>query len=151
MAVLEEFKKFVMRGNVVDLAVGIIIGAAFGKIVASLVADVIMPPIGVVLGGIDFKDFKIPLQDAIVAADGKVIAPAVNINIGNFLQTVVDFTIIAVAVFAIIRVISEVQRRAQFKLDAQGKSSAPAEAVAPAVSTPSETLLAEIRDLLKKQ
>ncbi len=134
---LKEFKQFIMKGNVVDMAVGVIIGAAFGKIVSSLVADVIMPPIGVLMGGVDFSDLAVTIQEASKSAEGTVI-PAVVISYGKFVQTVIDFTIIAGAVFAMIKVLSS------FKKKAEAAPEAP-----PAPSN-EEVLLAEIRDLLKK-
>ena len=128
MSVLKEFRDFAVKGNVVDLAVGIIIGAAFGKIVTSIVADVIMPPIGLLIGGVDFSDLVITLK----AAEGA--APAVVISIGKFLQTMIDFTIIAFAIFMLIKVINKV------------KAKEPAAAAAPSSQ---EVLLTEIRDLLR--
>jgi large conductance mechanosensitive channel len=127
MSILKEFKEFAVKGNVVDLAVGIIIGAAFGKIVTSIVADVIMPPIGLLIGGVDFSDLVITLK----AAEGA--SPAVVISIGKFLQTVIDFTIVAFAIFLLIKVINKV------------KAKEPTAAVTP----PQELLLTEIRDLLR--
>ena len=123
MSLINEFKAFVMRGNVVDLAVGVIIGAAFGKIVTSLVNDILMPPIGMLLGGVNFTDLSIALDDA-----GKVV-----IKYGAFIQTVVDFLIIAAAIFAIVKLMNKVQK--------------PKEA-APAGPT-QEELLIQIRDILK--
>ncbi len=128
MSILKEFRDFAVKGNVVDLAVGIIIGAAFGKIVTSIVADVIMPPIGLLIGGVDFSDLVITLK----AAEGA--APAVVISIGKFLQTMIDFTIIAFAIFMLIKVINKV------------KAKEPAAAAAPSAQ---EVLLTEIRDLLR--
>ena len=128
MSVLKEFRDFAVKGNVVDLAVGIIIGAAFGKIVTSIVADVIMPPIGLLIGGVDFSDLVITLK----AAEGA--APAVVISIGKFLQTMIDFTIIAFAIFMLIKVINKV------------KAKEPAAAAAPSSQ---EVLLTEIRELLR--
>ncbi|MEN0035716.1 MAG: large-conductance mechanosensitive channel protein MscL [Cellvibrio sp.] len=130
MSVLKEFRDFAVKGNVVDLAVGIIIGAAFGKIVSSVVADVIMPPIGLLIGGVDFSDLVITLK----AAEGA--APAVVISIGKFIQTIIDFTIIAFAIFMLVKVINRV------------KAKTPP---APAAPTAQEVLLTEIRDLLKEQ
>lgn len=127
MSFLKDFKEFAVKGNVVDLAVGIIIGAAFGKIVTSVVADVIMPPIGLLIGGVDFSDLVITLK----AAEGAT--PAVVISIGKFLQTVIDFTIIAFAIFMLIKVINKV------------KAKEPPAVVTP----PTELLLTEIRDLLR--
>lgn len=144
MSLAAEFKKFILRGNVVDLAVGIIIGGAFGKIVSSLVSDVIMPPIGVILGGIDFKGIKIVIHEAALDAAGKVSTPEVTINIGVFIQTVVDFLIIGGAVFALIHLLSRLQKAVVAQ---------PEEAIPPAAAEPSQTekLLGEIRDLLKTQ
>lgn len=130
MSVIKEFRDFAVKGNVVDLAVGIIIGAAFGKIVTSVVADVIMPPIGLLIGGVDFSDLVITLK----AAEGA--APAVVISIGKFIQTIIDFTIIAFAIFMLVKVINRVK--------AKDVPPAPAPAA-------QEVLLAEIRDLLKQQ
>lgn len=133
MSVLKELKEFMMRGNVVDMAVGVIVGGAFGKIVSSLVSDIIMPPIGVVLGGVNFSDLKVTLKEA--AGD----AAAVTINYGSFVQTVFDFVIIASAIFFAIKGINMLQKK---------KEEAPA---APPAPTKEETLLTEIRDLLKEQ
>lgn len=130
---LSEFKQFAMRGNVVDMAVGIIIGAAFGKIVSSLVSDVIMPPIGVLLGGVDFSDLAFTLKKA--AGD----EPAVVIGYGKFIQTVIDFIIIAFSIFALVKVMNTLKSKTE---------KAKAEAPAPA-PTKDQELLTEIRDLLK--
>ena len=131
MSVFKEFKEFAVKGNVVDMAIGIIIGAAFGKIISSLVADVVMPPIGVVLGGVDFSNLSIVVKDAI---DKK---PAVLISYGKFLQTVIDFTIIAFAMFMSVKAMNTLKKN-----DA-------AASVEPAAIPNQEVLLAEIRDLLK--
>ncbi|MGE0636839.1 MAG: large-conductance mechanosensitive channel protein MscL [Bacteroidia bacterium] len=138
MSVVKEFRDFAMRGNVVDLAVGVVIGGAFGKIVSSLVSDVIMPPIGLALGGVNFTDIKVTLKDAIVDAAGAVTAPAVTLNIGTFIQTVFDFTIIAFAIFMIVKLMNAAKKK---------EEAAPA---APPAPTKEEVLLTEIRDLLKK-
>jgi large conductance mechanosensitive channel len=133
MSVLSEFKAFAVKGNVVDMAVGIIIGAAFGKIVSSFVGDVIMPPLGLLIGGVDFSDLAVTLR----AAEGT--APAVVLAYGKFIQTVIDFLIVAFAIFMGVKAINRLKRE---------------EAVAPSVPpapTPQETLLTEIRDLLKEQ
>lgn len=130
---LQEFKEFAMRGNMIDMAVGIIIGAAFGKIVSSLVADVIMPPIGLLVGGVDFTDLAITLKRA-TAED-----PAVLLRYGAFLQTIVDF-IVALAIFLMVKGINSLRRK---------QATAPAPATPPA-PTAEEKLLTEIRDLLKK-
>jgi len=132
MSFISEFKSFAMKGNVVDMAVGIIIGAAFGKIIASLVADVIMPPIGLALGGVNFSDLAYVLKEA--AAD----APAVAISWGKFVQTVIDFTIIAMAVFVGVKAMNSMKKK---------EEEAPK---APSAPSKEEVLLAEIRDLLKK-
>jgi len=133
MGMIKEFKEFAVKGNVVDMAVGIIIGAAFGKIITSLVADVIMPPIGVALGGVDFSNLSIIVQEAI---DKK---PAVVISYGKFLQTIIDFTIIAFAIFMAVKAMNSLKKK---------EVEAPA---APAPPTTQEVLLAEIRDLLQKK
>lgn len=131
MSMLKEFKQFAMRGNVVDMAVGIIIGVAFGKIVSSLVNDVIMPPIGLLMGGVDFSSFMITLKQAM----GDV--PAVTLNYGVFINTVIDFVIVAFAIFLVIKGMNRMKKK---------EEEAPA---APPAPTKQETLLAEIRDLLK--
>ena len=131
MGILKEFKEFAVKGNAVDMAVGIVIGAAFGKIIASLVADVIMPPIGVLIGGMDFTKLDFILKEA----SGDV--HAVTLNYGNFIQSLVDFTIIAFAIFMMVKLINKLKKQ---------------EAAAPAVPpepTKEELLLTEIRDLLK--
>lgn len=133
MGMMKEFKEFAVKGNVVDMAVGIIIGAAFGKIISSLVADVIMPPIGVVLGGVDFSNLSIIVQEAV---DKK---PAVVIGYGKFIQTVIDFVIIAFAIFMAIKGMNSLKKK---------EIEAPA---VPAPPTNQEVLLSEIRDLLKKK
>jgi large conductance mechanosensitive channel len=136
MNALKEFKEFAVKGNVVDLAVGVVIGAAFGKIVSSLVADVIMPPLGVVIGGVNFSNLKITLKEAI---DNK---PAVTLNYGVFLQTIFDFLIIAWAIFMFVKVINTLKRQPP-----------PAPPAPPAPPPPSREveLLTEIRDSLKKR
>ncbi len=131
MSILKEFKEFAVKGNAVDMAVGIVIGAAFGKIISSLVADVVMPPIGVLVGGVDFTKLGVTLKEAA----GNV--PAVTLNYGNFIQTVVDFTIIAFAIFMVVKLINKLKKQ---------EEAAP---VAPPEPTKEEILLTEIRDLLK--
>jgi len=138
MGMLSEFRQFAMRGNVVDLAVGVIIGAAFGKIVSSFVADVLMPPIGAVLGGTDFTGLKIVLKEQIMEAD-KVVSQAVTINYGNFIQVTIDFMIIAFSIFMMIKLMNSMNKK---------ETPAPA---APAEPSNEEKLLTEIRDLLKRQ
>ena len=134
MAIVKEFKEFAMRGNVVDLAVGVIIGAAFGKIVTSLVNDVIMPPIGYLTGGIDFKNLKIMIKEG---DPTKKIAD-VSINYGNFINTVIEFLIVAFCIFMVVKAINSLKKP---------ELAAPA---ADPVPTNEEVLLTEIRDLLAK-
>jgi large conductance mechanosensitive channel len=132
MSVIKEFKEFAMRGNVIDLAIGIVIGAAFGKIVTSLVADIIMPPLGLLIGGVNFTDLKVVLKAAVDAN------PAVTLNYGNFLQVIFDFLIVAFAIFLLVKGINRFKKKEEAK---------PA---APAAPSNEEKLLMEIRDLLKK-
>lgn len=139
MKFIDEFKQFAMRGNVIDLAVGVVIGAAFGKIVSSLVADIIMPPVGVLVGGVNFTDLGIVIKKAGVAASGDAV-PAVMINYGNFLQATFDFIIIAFAIFLFISLINKLNRKKE--------TEAPATPPPPPADI---QLLTEIRDLLKKQ
>ncbi|MCX0430192.1 large-conductance mechanosensitive channel protein MscL [Aeromonas veronii] len=133
MSLIQEFKAFAARGNVIDMAVGIIIGAAFGKIVSSFVGDVIMPPIGLILGGVDFSDLAITLK----AAEGS--APAVVIAYGKFIQTIIDFLIISFAIFMGLKAINTLKKKQE------------EEAASPAAPTKDQELLTEIRDLLKSQ
>jgi large conductance mechanosensitive channel len=134
MTIIREFKEFAMRGNVVDLAVGVIIGAAFGKIVTSLVTDIIMPPIGYVTGGIDFKNLKILIKPGDPA---KKIAD-VSINYGNFINTMIEFLIIAFCIFMVVKAINSMKKPVE---------AAPAADPEP---TKEEVLLTEIRDILAK-
>jgi large conductance mechanosensitive channel len=137
MSFLSEFKEFAIRGNVVDLAVAVVIGGAFGKIVTSLVNDVIMPVIGKLVGGVNFSDLAVVLTPAQLGADGKEVAAAVLLRYGAFLQSIIDFTLVALAIFVVVKAINRLQRPA-----------APAEAV---VVPPAEEvlLLREIRDSLR--
>ncbi len=132
MSIIKEFREFAMRGNVVDMAVGVIIGGAFGKIVSSLVGDVVMPVLGILTGGVDFKGLNIVLQQAV----GET--PAVTLNYGAFIQNVFDFIIVAFAIFMMIKALNKLKREK------------PAEEEAPAEPSSEEKLLTEIRDLLKK-
>ncbi len=135
MAIFQEFRKFIARGNVVDLAVGVIIGAAFGKIVSSLVADVIMPPIGLLLKGVQFTDLLIPLDGkAYATLDAAQKAGAPVIAYGSFINACIQFVIVAACVFAIVKALNTVYKQEE-------KAAGP---------TKTETLLEEIRDLLKK-
>jgi large conductance mechanosensitive channel len=137
MSLLKEFKQFAMKGNAIELAVGIIIGAAFGKIVSSLVGDILMPPIGALVGGVDFTELKIIIKAATVDDAGKAVSP-VTLNYGNFLQSTIDFLIISFAVFMVIKPINRLKKKAEVT-----------ETVTPKASN-EEILLTEIRDLLKK-
>lgn len=132
MSLIKEFKEFAIRGNVVDMAVGIIIGGAFGKIVSSLVTDVIMPPIGVLLGGVDFSKLSITVREASETAE------SVSINYGKFINTVIDFIIIAFVIFMAIKAMNKMKKQEEEKL------------AAPPAPSKQEILLTEIRDLLKK-
>lgn len=138
MSIVQELKAFMMRGNVVDMAVGIIVGGAFGQIVSSLVNDVIMPPIGVLLNGVNFTDLKLIIRQATIDAAGNPIA-AVSINYGNFIQMIINFIIISTSIFFVIKGMNSLQRK---------KAEEPK---APAAPSKEEVLLTEIRDLLKHQ
>jgi large conductance mechanosensitive channel len=133
MGMISEFKEFAMRGNVMDMAVGIIIGGAFGKIVSSLVSDLIMPPLGMLLGKVNFSDLAVTLQEA----SGETAA--VTLNYGMFLQTTLDFIIIAAAIFLVIKGMNSLKKKQE------------AEPAAPPVPSREEILLSEIRDLLKQK
>lgn len=135
MKIIQEFKAFAMRGNFIDMAVGIIIGGAFGKIVSSIVNDIIMPPIGLLVGGVNFSDLKFVMKDAV----GDI--PAVTLNYGNFLQVLFDFLIIAFSIFMVIKVMNAAKK----------KEEAPVEEPKAPEPTNEEKLLSEIRDLLKNK
>lgn len=132
MKMLDEFKAFAIKGNMIDMAVGIVIGGAFGKIVSSIVNDILMPPLGLLLGGVNFTDLKVVMKAATETA------PAVTWNYGSFVQALIDFLIIAFAIFMLIKGINAMKKK---------EEAAPAPPPAP---TKEETLLTEIRDLLKK-
>jgi large conductance mechanosensitive channel len=132
MKLLDEFKKFAIKGNVMDMAVGVIIGAAFGKIVTSFVNDVIMPPIGILVGGVKFSELKLVLKEAVGEA------PAITLNYGNFLQVTFDFLIIAMSIFLAVKMLNAAKKKEE------------AQPAAPPAPTKEEVLLTEIRDLLKK-
>lgn len=139
---IAEFKKFISRGNVLDMAVGVIIGGAFGKISTSLVNDVIMPAISMLTGGIDFSQWKLVLKEAVAGADGAIDpSTAVCVNYGNFLATILDFLIIAFAVFCLIKLLNSFHR----------KQKQEAAAASPPPPSHEEILLTEIRDLLKER
>jgi large conductance mechanosensitive channel len=133
MSIIQEFKSFAMRGNVVDMAVGVVIGGAFGKIVSSLVANIITPAIGVMVGGVKFDHLKVVIKESLDPA-----VAAVSIDYGIFLQTVFDFIIVAFAIFSVVKLMNKMQKK---------ENAAPA---APAVPAADIVLLTEIRDLLKK-
>lgn len=139
---LQDFKAFAMKGNVIDMAVGVIIGGAFGKIVSSIVADVIMPPIGLLVGGVNFTDLKWVMKPAAIV-DGEEVA-AVTLNYGNFLQATFDFLIIAFSIFLFVRLLGKLTEKRK-------KEEAPAAPPAPPAPSKEEVLLAEIRDLLKEK
>lgn len=141
MGFIKEFKEFAVKGNVVDMAVGVIIGGAFGKIVSSFVSDVIMPPIGVLLGGVDFSNLKWTLKAAEIV-DGVETASAVTLNYGNFIQSTVDFLIVALVIFLFIKGINKLKKKEEEK---------PAPAPEPPAPSKEEILLTEIRDLLKEK
>lgn len=136
MKFVDDFKAFAMKGNLIDMAVGIIIGAAFGKIISSFVADVVMPPLGLLIGGVNFTDLKIVLKSAVDATH-----PAVTLNYGNFLQVTFDFLIVALTIFIVLKAILAAMKK---------EAAVPPAPPAPPVPTKEEILLTEIRDLLKK-
>ena len=135
MSMLKEFKEFALRGNVVDMAVGVIIGGAFGKITTSMVNDIMMPPIGMAMSGVNFSDLRLTVKEAAVDAAGSAI-PAVTLNYGAFINTIIDFTIVAFCLFLVIKAMNKLKKKE------------PAAATGPAADV---VLLGEIRDLLKKK
>lgn len=139
MGFIKEFKEFAMRGSVVDLAVGVVIGGAFGKIVTSIVDDIIMPPIGYLTGGVDFSQKKLILKDAVAAVGEQAAQAEVAINYGNFINVVIQFLIVAFCIFCVIKALNSFKRK---------EEAAPE---APAAPSKEETLLAEIRDILKNK
>ena len=138
MGLIKEFKEFAMRGNVLDMAVGIVIGGAFGKIVSSFVEDILMPPIGVLLGGVNFSDLKIVFKQAVMDGEN-VVTPEVALRYGNFIQVIFDFLIITFAIFMLIKAVNKFNKK---------KEEAPAAPEAPPADV---QLLTEIRDLLQKK
>ena len=136
MGLKSEFKEFIRRGNVIDLAVGVVIGAAFGKIVTSLVNDIVMPPIGLLLADVNFKDIGIVLKEAVLDNSGKTI-PAVKINIGSFIQVLIEFLIVAFVIFMVVKGINRMKKKKEEEKPAPGP-------------TKDQQLLTEIRDLLRK-
>jgi large conductance mechanosensitive channel len=136
MKFVDEFKSFAMKGNLIDMAVGIIIGAAFGKIISSFVADIVMPPLGLLIGGVNFTDLKVVLKAAVDATH-----PAVTWNYGNFLQVTFDFLIVALTIFIVLKAIIAAKKK---------EEEAPAVPPPPPAPSKEEMLLTEIRDLLKK-
>ena len=142
---LQEFRDFAVKGNMIDMAVGIIIGGAFGKIVTSLVSDIIMPPIGLLVGGVNFTEWNVVLKEAVME-NGEVITPALTLNYGNFIQVLFDFLIIALSIFFVIRGINKMKEMTSKKKAEE--EAAPAPEPEP---TKEEVLLTEIRDLLKNK
>ncbi|ETK13017.1 large conductance mechanosensitive channel protein MscL [Tannerella sp. oral taxon BU063 isolate Cell 8/11] len=138
MGLIKEFKEFAMRGNVLDMAVGIVIGGAFGKIVSSFVEDILMPPIGVLLGGVNFSDLKVVFKQAVMDGEN-VVTPEVALRYGNFIQVIFDFLIIAFAIFMLLKAVNKFNKK---------KEEAPAAPEAPPADV---QLLTEIRDLLQKK
>ena len=138
MGFLKDFKAFALKGNVVDMAVGVVIGGAFGKIVTSLVNDIIMPPIGMLIGNVKFTDLNVVMKKAVVEGD-KIVEPAVTWNYGAFIQNVVDFTIVALAIFVTVKMMTRLMKKEEKK---------PA---APPAPSKEELLLTEIRDILKEK
>ena len=136
MGFITEFKEFVSRGKVVDLAIGVIIGGAFQKIISSLVSDVIMPPLSVLIGGVDVKDYKFVIKEAVINIKGNISLQPVTINIGTFIQAVIDFLIISLAIFLAIKAINRFKKKEEQKVHALSGE---------------EKLLTEIRDLLKQK
>jgi large conductance mechanosensitive channel len=134
--IIDEFKAFAIKGNMIDMAVGIIIGSAFGKIVSSFVSDVIMPPLGVLIGGVDFSNLKIVIKKAVDDV------PAVTLNYGSFIQVCIDFLIIAWVIFVFVKGLNSMKKK---------EAAAPPPPPAPPAPSKEELLLTEIRDLLKKQ
>ena len=142
---MQEFKEFAMKGNVMDMAVGVVIGGAFGKIVSSLVSDIIMPLIGAVTGGLNFTDWKWVIREAVMEGE-TVVKPELCMTWGNFLQVIFDFIIIALCIFLVIKGINKAKALSEKK-----KEEAPAEPEAPAPNPDDVVLLEEIRDLLKQK
>lgn len=138
MGLIKEFKEFAMRGNVLDMAVGIVIGGAFGKIVSSFVEDILMPPIGVLMGGVNFSDLKVVFKQAVMDGEN-VVTPEVALRYGNFIQVIFDFLIIAFAIFMLLKAVNKFNKK---------KEDAPAAPEAPPADV---QLLTEIRDLLQKK
>jgi len=135
--IFSDFKAFISRGNVIGLAVGIIIGTAFGKITASLVADIIMPPLGLLIADTHFKKLKYTLKREVTGPDGEVVTPAVSLNYGLFLQTVIDFLLIALVVFFLVRIVHALRRKQE-------------KAEATPVDSKEVQILCEIRDAVKR-
>ena len=159
MGFFKEFKEFAMKGNVIDMAVGVVIGGAFGKIVTSLVNDIVLPPIGLAIGGVEFSELKAvlkPAKEAVVDADGVEVEKAVEevaIRYGNLIQVILEFIIIALCIFLVVRTINKIKAKAEAKKAAEEAKAAAAEAAAAEeAAKPTEAdLLVEIRDLLKQR
>ena len=136
MGFISDFKKFLLKGDIVNLATAVIVGGAFGKIVSSFTNDILMPPIGLLLGGVEFSELKIPLKEAVME-NGEVVAEAVSINYGSFIQTVIDFIIIGFCIFAVLKAYESTQKKEETPAAPKGPTQ--------------EELLMEIRDELRKQ
>ncbi len=139
---MEEFKAFAMRGNVIDMAVGVVIGGAFGKITTSLVNDIIMPLISMLTGGVDFSAWKWVMKEAVLDGAGAVVTPEVAVNFGNLIAVVLDFLIIAFVIFCMIKILNRLHKKKE--------EEAPNQEPAPPAPSAEEVLLTEIRDLLKE-
>lgn len=149
---IDEFKTFIARGNVMDMAVGVIVGGAFGKITTSLVNDIIMPAVSLLIGGVSFENWKLVLKQAVLdPATGEEISAAVSINYGTFLATILDFLIIALAVFCLVKLINGFRDKAEAMKKKEEEEAAAAAPEEPPAPSNEEVLLTEIRDLLKSQ
>jgi len=148
---MNEFKAFAMRGNVIDMAVGVVIGGAFGKITTSIVNDIIMPLISILTGGVDFSEWKIVLKEAVLDASGAEVAKEVAITYGNTIAIILDFIIIAFAIFCMVKAINTVREKAEAAKKKEEEEAKAAEEAAPPAPSAEEVLLTEIRDLLKNK
>jgi len=147
----QDFKAFINKGNVIDMAVGVVVGGAFGKITTSLVNDIIMPLIGKLIGGLDVSEWKWVLTEAVEATETTPAVAEVAVRYGNFIQLILDFLIIAFSVFVVIKMISKAREKAEAKKKSEAAAAAAAEAAKAAEPTKEEILLTEIRDLLKEK
>ena len=148
LGIIGEFKTFISRGNVLDMAVGLIIGSAFTAIVNSLVGDLLMPLLSMITGKVDFTEWKLVLQDAVLDEAGEEVSAAISINYGSFIQYIINFLLIAISVFLLVKVINTIREKAEKKKKAEEEAAAAEEPPAP---DPQLVLLEEIRDLLKEK